>query len=518
MSRMKIGNSLSKNINIYLLGGILLLGGVARLWHIGSFNFWLDEIVSIHMAGNFHNILGLSYEPFFYYKVLSVWTGLFGNGEIAIRSLSTFFDLGSIYMLYLCGKMLINRNSALVAAFIYSIAPFTVWYAREARNYSLSVFLMLIVFFFFIQALRSGKNIHWFLFCISLILSFYTSYIAFVIIPTCLTVVLILPGFRKYWKRTILVLIISLGVFIPYSMFFLRSLSEVSQNFWIPKPTLKSLLFTLENFNLGYTVDVWGYAMSHLFFTLPFIIGTIHLLRSKHLHFYTLMTFLCLPILIIYTISRWIPVYLDRKLIICTPFYYLMLAYGLTIIKPRLLKFAFMASGIVLMLVSLVGLYNGFMNANFMHHLGVHPKKPITKVVDYVNSKFLEGDVIAHTNYSTTLPFHWYGVKIEGPLRDCFLKGMRPYFFYSRADIDNFWLSGFMSNKAPEELVDVSNIDNLDQFSLNGIWLFQTDWAHSGDLDSNSEAVKDKLSFRYKLIDEKLLNGILVSYYKGDIR
>jgi len=226
------------------------------------------------------------------------------------------------------------------------------------------------------------------------------------------------------------------------------------------------------------------------------------------------MEFLFLPILIIYFFSHWITVYLDRKLLICVPFYYLILSYGIKNFKPCFLKVIFIISITFLSFISLFGLYNGFINEDITHHLGAHVKRPISNVVKYINNKFRNGDIIANTNYSTALPFHWYGVKIKGELGDYLRKGKRNYFFYSPVDIDEFWFKNIKDIKIPDIAFDVSKIDKLNRHFSKGIWVIQTDWSHNGKLDSNSKAVRKIISSKYKLINEKLIDGVLVSYYQ----
>jgi len=511
---VKIRQNVLRNKKFYILSSIMIFGGILRFWYIGSSEFWFDEIVSIQMAKDFFTVKTVPNEALLYFKILAIWIKIFGTGEGIVRSLSAIFDICSIYLIFICGKQLIDKNAGLLAAFIYTLAPFSIWYAREARNYSLSVLFVLLAFYFFLRVLKNDKNIYWTLFLLSIIFGIYTACIIFVIIPIFFVAVMTSSDFRKYWRKTAMILTIALLISVPYIMFYSHTFSRVMGNFWIPAPTLKSTVFTLENFNLGYTINTWGYFISHLFFTIPFIFGVFILVKRKHVQTCILMEFLFLPILIIYFFSHWITVYLDRKLLICVPFYYLILSYGIKNFKPCFLKVIFIISITFLSFISLFGLYNGFINEDITHHLGAHVKRPISNVVKYINNKFRNGDIIANTNYSTALPFHWYGVKIKGELGDYLRKGKRNYFFYSPVDIDEFWFKNIKDIKIPDIAFDVSKIDKLNRHFSKGIWVIQTDWSHNGKLDSNSKAVRKIISSKYKLINEKLIDGVLVSYYQ----
>ena len=53
---------------------------------------WLDEALSVNIArlplGDLHDALKHDGAPPLYYVLLHVWTGVFGTGDVAVRSLS----------------------------------------------------------------------------------------------------------------------------------------------------------------------------------------------------------------------------------------------------------------------------------------------------------------------------------------------------------------------------------------------------------------------------------------------
>jgi len=508
-----------KNKWVYLLGTVLISAGLLRFWHIGVANFWLDEVVSIHMAIASLAHKNISYEPPFYYFILYIWMKFFSNSEVACRSLSALFDIGTIYLIYRCGKILLNRKTALLAAVFYSLSPLAIWYSREAKNYTLLVFLSLLSFFFFIKLVKDKKYRYWLFLGLSLFFSVYTSYFSFFLLPIYLIFLFSIPKLHKYQKAGLITLLLTLLAFISIDIgHFWDSFKEVSYAFWIPKPTPRSLIITLENFNLGYTItNNFAYLISHIFFTLPFILGLIALMKKKGAARFFLIGIFSIPILIIYLISQHIPLYIDRRLLIFLPFYCLILAYGLNSLKSLFLRLTFTLPAVLLILISLWGLYGGALNKENNHHMGDYIKKPFTNAVSYVDNNFREEtDIIAHTNYGTPLPFHWYGLKAKGALGNYLRDKNLSYFLYSSLNKPK---SDYILNiikKIPEITIDVSIANNLLRFHNKSIWLLQADWARSGNIDSDSQIVKDILSAHCSLVKEILIDGIQISYYRWE--
>jgi len=509
-----------KNKWVYILGTVLISAGLLRFWNIGVANFWLDEVVSIHMAiASSMAHKNISYEPPFYYFILDIWMKLFSNSETACRSLSALFDIGTIYLIYRCGKILLNRKTALLAAVFYSLSPLAIWYSREAKNYTFLAFLSLLSFFFFIKLVKDKRYRYWLFFGLSLFFSVYTNYFSFFLIPIYLIFLFAIPKFHKYQKVGLITLLLALFAFIITDIgHFWNSFKEVSYAFWIPKPTPGSLIITLENFNLGYTItDNFVYLISHIFFTLPFILGLIALMKKKETARFFLIGILFMPILIIYLVSQRIPLYIDRRLLIFLPFYCLILAYGIDSLKSLLLRLTFVIPAILLILISLSGLYRGELNKKIDHHMGDYIKKPFVNAVNYVDNNFREEtDIIAHTNYGTPLPFHWYGLKAKGPLGNYLRDKNLSYFLYSSLNKPK---SDYILNiikKIPEITLDVSISNNLLRLRNKSIWLLQADWARSGNIDSDSQIVKDILSAHCSLVKEILIDGIQISYYRWE--
>lgn len=79
--------------------------------------------------------------PPLYPVLLNRWMSLFGESDLAIRSLSALFSLSSILAVFWLTRLLFGAGPALFAALLQAVSPFDIHYAQEARMYSLTILL-----------------------------------------------------------------------------------------------------------------------------------------------------------------------------------------------------------------------------------------------------------------------------------------------------------------------------------------------------------------------------------------
>lgn len=150
--------------NNIILGLIVLIGSFLRIFRIGSESLWLDEGYSVHfvttmnMAELIFELPWIDNSPPLYYVLLDIWTVLFGYSELSIRLLSALFGIFTIIITYMIGFRLYSEKIGLLSAGILSISPFHIWYAQEARMYTLFALLASLSFLFFVKSLNNGNS------------------------------------------------------------------------------------------------------------------------------------------------------------------------------------------------------------------------------------------------------------------------------------------------------------------------------------------------------------------------
>jgi 4-amino-4-deoxy-L-arabinose transferase-like glycosyltransferase len=78
--------------------------------------------------------------PPLYYLLLHLWSALHGDSPYAVRLLSALFGAATIPIIYLIGKRLSGAVVGVVAAVLLAFSPFHIYFAQEARMYTLLAF------------------------------------------------------------------------------------------------------------------------------------------------------------------------------------------------------------------------------------------------------------------------------------------------------------------------------------------------------------------------------------------
>lgn len=255
---------------------IIALG--LRLYHIGLRDLWFDEIIAVFKAHNL-NFLHI-WNPPLYYAVLHYWTGIFGASELSLRFPSLLFSLFCVPFVFLLGRELFNNRAGLYAALIIALNPFHLWYAQEARPYSIAVFFSLLSGYFLFLFIKRQQNKFMYYFIVSSIAGLYSNYFYILLLFAQVLCYLILS--KRIWslKRFIFCMLIPFA-FIPWLNRFLHKLITMRQEaFWLHPPALKSFLITIENFNLGYNSPQILYFASD-FLAAILIIAAIRFIKEK---------------------------------------------------------------------------------------------------------------------------------------------------------------------------------------------------------------------------------------------
>jgi 4-amino-4-deoxy-L-arabinose transferase-like glycosyltransferase len=147
----------------HALALIIGLGAVLRFATVGVQSFWLDEQVTVDLVqlgplDLLKTIPMSESNPALYYVAQAGWERVFGTSEFGIRSLGALVGTLTIPFAYGAAKELASRRAGLIAAGLAATSPMLIWYAQEARNYAMFVFLAAAAFYFFARALRGSEH------------------------------------------------------------------------------------------------------------------------------------------------------------------------------------------------------------------------------------------------------------------------------------------------------------------------------------------------------------------------
>jgi mannosyltransferase len=106
---------------------------------------WLDEALTVDRArlpiSQIADSVKHDGAPPLYYYLLHFWMRVFGQSDLATRSLSGFIGVVSLPVAWLAGNRFGGRVVAWTTVVLLASAPFAVYYATEARMYSLVILL-----------------------------------------------------------------------------------------------------------------------------------------------------------------------------------------------------------------------------------------------------------------------------------------------------------------------------------------------------------------------------------------
>lgn len=211
-------------------------------------SLWYDESYSVAISnrdfGDIWSIGGHDVHPVLYYWILHIIRMIFGNQIMIYR----LFSVLTIAILGILGFTHIRKDfgkkvGLLFSFFVYFL-PINVAYAGEIRMYGLAMLLvtLMAIYAYRIYKNSEGKNIkNWVLFGIFSLTSAYTHYYALVaagIINLTLLIYFIRKSVKEKkfdfnLKTFIIVGVIQIVAYLPWTLFLLLQISQVSAGFWI---------------------------------------------------------------------------------------------------------------------------------------------------------------------------------------------------------------------------------------------------------------------------------------------
>ncbi|MFT5433434.1 MAG: mannosyltransferase, partial [Myxococcota bacterium] len=173
-----------------LLAIVVLIGAAVRLARLDATEAWLDEAcISLFAQAPFLDSVGwvMAQEshPPLYYFLMSLWTSLFGASEFAIRMPSVLAGVASVALVWMLARQLGSRASlALAAALIYAVAPPAIYYAVEARSYSLLWALVLGAVVALHRAVYTGRRSAFIMAAALTVLATFTHYFGLMVLAS----------------------------------------------------------------------------------------------------------------------------------------------------------------------------------------------------------------------------------------------------------------------------------------------------------------------------------------------
>jgi mannosyltransferase len=181
------------------------LSAVLGFIALGRNSFLYDESVTAAISrGSLRSIYGVARdaEPNMggYFALMHFWRAIFGDSEVALRSISVLAIALTVVFVFAIGRRLFDERTALLAGALFAIAPFGVTMAQFARSYGLVVLLVTIATYLFIRAIDSSGFRLWAGYAVVASLSIYMHFFASLVILVHVLSLIVL-GSNAPWRR-----------------------------------------------------------------------------------------------------------------------------------------------------------------------------------------------------------------------------------------------------------------------------------------------------------------------------
>lgn len=396
------------------------LGLVLRLLGLGARPLWFDEVISaVYARQDWSDLLRLNAgdnHPPGYYLALKVWIGLFGREDWVIRLLSVGPGVAAIWLTWLIGRKLFPTQVgiALAATGLMAVSLFQVYFSQEARNYSSLEFLVLLATFFWLRALDTNRRLDWLGMGLAGVAGLFCNFTtAFYLLALGLFPFIY---FKENLRRGILLPLVTTGAATGLASGVLlwpklsTRLDTIKDNFWIPRPDPLLILRTFYSFIFG-VIDPASFIIAFALVLVLLLAAGWQVARglfSPERPALGLTVWLLLaPLVLLVMVSLvFQPLYLDKALIACAPYFYLLL--GWTLFRKRTRQAGWVLTGVPLALAVLLGLwllpamYSGQLNPVYI------ARYDAPAVNQYLNRQAQPGDLVVNVTDIGWLPLVYY--------------------------------------------------------------------------------------------------------------
>ena len=455
------------------VGFIFILNFILKFLYIDARDVAIDEPFSIYHAqmqlSEIIRIFANENNPPLQEFILHFWIKLFGISPTSVRFPSLLFSCITPVFIYFIGRDFFNAKTGITASLIYTLTTFSVYFAHEARVYSLFALLTSISLYAFLKLTQNKESKKYFvLLFISNLLIIYAHYFGFFVlmIEGILTLIYI-RKFSMQWLMLKLYLILFV-LFLPnVVVLYNRFTYSTTSGTWVQAPEMGEVYGNLNRFLNNKFVS--------LAFIIILLINTLYYIISKELrsrvkllfankYGFILFLWFAIPYLFMFIVSFKVPMFIDRYILFNSIGFYLFLAFLLNYFINE--KYIIPCVGIVLLSLA------------FTLNLNPDNNREIKKAVELIKGlKTKDNLMIITPNYSDLNLLYYYDETI--------FKNYKNKNKLLKAQ-------GILATHNPIE------IDSILRFSNKEIIYFQAEW----DIVDPENILFNKVASKRKIVNQ----------------
>ncbi len=237
-----------------MLIGIVSIGGILRLWHLGGWSFWIDEVLTVLDAQNF-SLSNSPINPLPYIAVKLSLT-IAGDTEWGSRLIPCVVGILSIPVVFGFGRTLFNRRVGLLAATFVALSSWHLFWSQNARSYIFTFLFAVLTAWFFYIALERNSLIFMggaLVSCICLILSHV---LAVVIVPALAVYAVLCLLEARTRKRWLILLLFFMPFALPVLLLALPQIRDYFFAGWGRNEWQRSPLYIVLTLVQGVSIPV----------------------------------------------------------------------------------------------------------------------------------------------------------------------------------------------------------------------------------------------------------------------
>jgi len=397
-----------------------IVNRLPRLWLIIIFSFILrvlflqtreiqyDDAFSILLSkqslGEIISGTAVDTMPPLYYLLLHFWM-IVSDNLAWLRFLGVLLSLGSVILLYILVRELVDEKAAFWAATLAGLSPLQIYHAQDLRMYSLLAISQLGYFWFFSRLFITKKpsKFHawnWIGLVLTAAVAMYSHNLAVfgLVVPNIYLLI------KRKWKSLTHLLLAQMGVMIlafPWMIMVPGQVEKIQRAFWTPRPGVVELLQAV--------VLVHGYLPLATFkMGLVLIIGIQIMImismevwknyrKMESVQFLAAVALL-IPMELFITSYLMRPIFVTRGFIVSTLAYFGLAGAVIARSIPKGVGSVILGSFILSAAISLPDMYtfNSF------------PRSPFQEVTSYLKQIVQPGDLIVHDNKLSFFPVQVY--------------------------------------------------------------------------------------------------------------
>jgi len=172
------------NLRLVLSVTILILAIVSRFYDVGLRVMSHDEVNHVVPSYDLFTGKGYRHDPVTHgpmqFHLVAASYFMLGDSDFSSRVPAVLFSIAAVAFILFYFPRFMGKNGALIAAFLFTISPYMLFYGRYTRNEAFIELLGVVMLFAVLAYLESGNAKYFYLLTASIVLHFCTKETAFI--------------------------------------------------------------------------------------------------------------------------------------------------------------------------------------------------------------------------------------------------------------------------------------------------------------------------------------------------